>query len=263
MKMSCPERKRYISNAHTLSGLGNRLNEAIEEIRNNLSNVAQNRNSQRALPLKRRSDGQIIQILPDHIQIWILEKKTWHQVFEPNAARGAYIPCANKILLEDDNWCRKTIVHEALHSVSIFSDPSNKDTYEMTRLFAEGATEFLTGLLLFRRHQDCYDNWRLACFPHWCSVSYPKETRTFLAFCGCADSQSLMDLYFGTQTRDLSAAWTEFTTAIRRKTGKPFKDVFQEGKRIDLTMAFKNECERQFGKKFRKLQKLFDYGRVF
>ena len=261
--LSCPKRERYIANANTLSGLESRLDETLEEIRRYLNNVAQARGVQEELPLKRRLDGQVLQTLPDSVRVWMLEKRTWHQIFGPGAKRGAYNPRVDKILLEKDSWCRKTMIHESLHSVSIFNDPRNRDKYEMTRLFAEGATEFLTGLLLFRKHKNCHENWRLRRFPQWCSASYPRQTKTFLAFCGCANVQSLLDLYFGTHTNDLLVGWSEFIRAIRRDTGKRFKDVFKEGERIGLMMAFKNECERQFGKKFRKLQKLLDYSKVF
>lgn len=262
-RLSCPERQRYIVNVNSLSELENSLDGTLTEIRSNLNSAAQVRGDQRSLPLKRRSDGQILQTLPDYVRVWILKKKTWRQIFGPDAKRGAYIPRGNKILLEEDNWCRKTMVHESLHSVSIFSDPRNRDRYEMTRLFAEGATEFMTGLLLFRGHTDCYENWRFGRFPQWCSVTYPRETKTFLAFCGCANAESLLDLYFATQTNDLSLAWSGFITSIRQYTGTRFKDVFKEAERIGLYIAFRNECERQFGKKFRKLQKLIDYNRIF
>jgi len=261
--LSCPEREQYIANANTLSGLENLLDEALEEIGRSLGNVAQVRGVQGELPLKRRVDKQILQTLPEDVRVWILDKKIWNQDFGPTRERGQYHPLGNKILLRSGNWCRKTVIHESLHSVSIFSHPSNWGLFEMTRLFAEGLTEFITGLSLFRMHRDCYDAWRVNRFPQWCSVSYPKETKIFLAFCGCANAQSLLDLYFGTQVRGFPVAWSSFVTAIRQDTGKPFKDVSQEAERIGFIMAFKNECEKQFGKKFRKIQKLLDYGRVF
>lgn len=215
------------------------------------------------LPLRNRSDGQILRTLPDYVRIWMLEQETWKQIFGRYRKRGVYDANGNKILLEKDCCCRKTIFHESLHSVSIFSDPCNREKYEMTRLFTEGMTEFMTGLLLFRRYRDCYENWRLRRFPRWCSVSYPRETKTFLAFCGCTSAQSLLDFYFGTQSNDLPVAWRGFVSAIKQDTRKKFRDVFREGERIGLFVAFRNECERQFGKKFRKLRRLLDYSEVF
>jgi len=260
--LSCPGRELYIANTNTLSGLEKRLEDAIQEIRSSFD-FAQIRGIQAELPLKRRSNGQVLQTLADNVRIWILEKRTWDQVFGPSREKGRYYPLGHKILLKDENWCRKTMLHESLHSVSIFSHSQNWNLFEMTKLFAEGLTEFLTGLLLWRLHRNCYENWRFGRFPQWGSVSYPKETKIFLAFCGCVNAQSLLDLYLGTQTNDLLEAWSSFITAIRHDTEKRFKDVFHEGERIGLIVAFKNECERQFGKKFRKLQKLLDYSRVF
>jgi len=256
--LSCP-RESYIAKTNTLSGLESRLNEAIEQIRLNLSNVAQVRGVQRQHLLKRRSDGQVLQALPDYVRVWILDNRTWDQVFGLGGERGYYNPQTNKILLKSENWCRKTLIHESLHSVSIFSHPRNLDEFEITQLFAEGLTEFMTGLLLWRKYRDCYELWRLGRFPKWCSVSYPRETKIFLAFCGCTNVQNLLDFYFGTHTDDLLVAWSDFIEAIRTDTGKRFKDVFPDGRRIDLIMAFRNECERLFGKNFRKLEKSLDY----
>jgi len=243
--------------------LENLLDEALEEIRYNLNNNAEVRAVQGQLLLRKRSDGQILRTLPDYVRVWMLDKETWKEIFGRYGKRGAYEASGNKILLEKDCWCRKTIFHESLHSVSIFSDPCNREEYRRPLLFVEGMTEFLTGLLLFRRYRHCYENWRLMRFPRWCSLSYPRETKTFLAFCGCTSAQSLLDLYFGTHSNELPAAWRGFTRAIRQDSGKKFKDVFREGERIGFFMAFKNECERQFGKKFRKLQKFLDYDQAF
>jgi hypothetical protein len=252
-----------MATTNTLSGLEIRLNEAIEQIRQNLSSLARVKGVQGQLSLRRRSDGQIMQTLPDYIRVWVLESRTWDQVFGLGRERGRYKPTTNKILLKKENWCRDCMVHESLHSVSMFSHPDNSNAFDMMRLFVEGATEFLTGLLLWRAHRNCYENWRLVRFPKYCGASYPKETKTFLAFCGCANAQSLLDLYFGAHSDNLGVAWSSFIEAIRNDTGKKFKDVFPDAQRIGLFMAFKNECDRQFGRNFRKLQKSLDYSSVF
>jgi len=239
------------------------LDEAIGQIRQNLSNAAQVRGVQRQLLLKRESDGQILETLPDNIRVWVLQKEKWSQVYPRSMDRGQYAPEANKVILNNANWCRKTMIHESLHSVSIFSHPDNLSAFDMTYLFAEGVTEFLTGLLLWRAHRNCYENWRLGRSPQWCSIGYQRETKAFLAFCGCSNSQSLLDLYFGVHSDNFAVAWSSFIEAVRHDTGKKFRDVLPDAKKIGLFMAFRNECDKQFGKKFRKLEKLQDYSRVF
>lgn len=261
--MSCPERTRYIAHANTLSGLEDLLDETLAEIRQHLSSAAQVKGVQEQLQLKRRFGDQVVKTLDHDTRIWILDKKTWNQVYGQSGHRGAYHQQGNKILLEEDRWCRKTIAHESLHSLSLFVDSRNLYWHGMFSPFAEGATEFLTGLLLFKAHRDCYENWRLMRFSQWCSASYLRATKTFLAFCGCVNVQSLLEFYFGTQTNDLTTALSSFIAAIRQDTGKNFRNIFGEGERIGLFIAFKNECERQFGKKFRKFQKVLDYNRVF
>ncbi len=154
------------------------------------------------------------------------------------------------------------MIHECLHRVSIFSHQRNRNLFEMTKPFAEGLTEFMTGLLLWRAHGTCYENWRLGRFLQWCSVSYSRETKSFLALCRFVNVQSLLDFYLGTQTNDFIQAWSSFIATIRNDTGKQFRNVFRDGERFGLMIAFRNECERQFGKEFRKLQRLIDYNRV-
>jgi len=255
--LSCPERMNYIANSSSPSGLDSLLDATLQEIQRNFG-VAQVKGIQRAFPLKRKSDGQILQILPHDMRICELETELWNQVLPINS-RGRYYPVGNKILLNHEKWCRKTLIHESLHSVSIFSHPSNSAFFERTLGFAEGLTEFLTGLLLWRDHNNCYENWRSRRFRQICGFSYPRDIRILFAFCGCVNLQCLIDLYFGTQTNIFPNAWTDFNEAIRNTTGNNFKDVLEEGMRIGLIRAFEIECELQFKKKFRKLRRSIDY----
>lgn len=255
--MSCPERTIYTSNSDSPSGLLNLLDSTLQEIKSNFG-VAQVKGVQSSLSLKRKTDGQVLKILPTDLRVYKLEKRMWNQIFPPSY-RGVYFSKGNKILLNDEKWCKKTLIHESLHSVSIFNYPSNSAFFKMTLPFAEGLTEFLTGLLLWRTHNDCYENWRHRRFKELCGLSYPRDTRIFFSFCGCVNLQCLIDLYFGTYTNIFPNAWTDFTEAIRQNTGNNFNDVLDQGRKIGLINAFRIECERQFKRKFRDLQKLLDY----
>jgi len=210
------------------------------------------------IKLRRREDDMVLRTLPKDLLIWKLEAKDWNQVYGADG-RGTYLPFGCKVLLNDEKWCRKTMIHESLHRMSIFSHPNNWLLKDSLELFAEGTTEFLTGLLLWKKHKKCYENWLSGRFNQWCSVSYSRETKTIFAFCACANIDCLKDLFFGTGSKTISVAWSGFVTAIQKSTGKIFKRTFKEGKEIGLSNAFKRECERQYGREFRKRQKLLDY----
>jgi hypothetical protein len=252
--LSCPQRNNYLLNTNTQTKLEEKLVETLKDISSVFGPVSF-KGIQRALDLIRRTDGQLLINLPDFIQIWKLDNRNWNQIADP-AIRGRYYSIGNKIILNDDKWCRKTLIHECLHGLSIFSHPCNSDTFNLTKLFNEGITEFLTGYLLWKKFNKCYNDWKLSTFPKWCNMSYRKETKIFFAFCGCVNIQSLTSLYFGTQSNNFYSAWSSFIKDIRRVTSKKFTDVLTIGQRIGLTNAFKNECERIFKK---KLQKNLDY----
>jgi len=261
MILSCPERTRYFGQAGSLSGIEKLHDEALAQTRQTFSARHPVQEIKKELQLKRRTDGQIILTLPDYIKIWVIDKTSWAQAFGSLDQRGRHYPQENKILLQNRSWCKKTLIHETLHSLSIFNLQRNWDEFAKTKIFAEGLTEFVTGLFLYRKHIECYESWRLNKFPQWCNLSYPRETKTFYAFCGFVHVQRLLDFYFGIQETDLVHAWSKFIAAIRQETRSEFKDVYGKGIGIELFTAFRNECEKQFGKKFRKkLKELVDYG---
>lgn len=236
-------------------------NETLTEIRQTFYGGLQVHGVQNELELKRRTDGRIVCTLPDYVKIWIVDKTTWAQVFGSLDQRGRYYPKGNKIILQNGSWCKKTLIHETLHSLSIFNLEQNLDEFDRTKIFAEGLTEFVTGLFLHRKHMECYESWKLGKFPQWCNLSYPRETRTFYALCGFVHVQRLLDFYFGIQENNLIRAWSMFLAAVRRETKLNFKDVYSKGIRIELLTEFKNECEKQLGKKFRrKMRESIDYG---
>jgi hypothetical protein len=261
MQLSCPERPKYISNPKSAKELERLRESTLQEIEYCFGS-AQVKGIQDTRTLRRKTDNQALITIPENVNVCVLEKEIADQVFAPKE-RGRYFPLGNKIILNPGKWCRKTLIHECLHSVSIFSHPNNSTFFEKTKLFAEGATEFLTGILLFGNHIECYENWIHKKYNKVCGLSYPHETRTFFAFCGFVDPQVLVDLYFGTRSDIFPTAWTYFIDDIRRQTGCNFKDVLDEGMKIGLITAFGFECEHQFKRKFRDLKRTqLDYNRL-
>lgn len=96
--------------------------------------------------------------------------------------RGGYDPLKKTILLSDGLWCRKTLVHELLHAVSYFSYlsrvPNLFEALKRESEFVEGLTEFLTGYVLYTKHNNCYNEWISKKYPV-CSISYERYVRFF------------------------------------------------------------------------------------
>lgn len=61
-----------------------------------------------------------------------------------------------------NSWCRETLIHEILHSVSLYSRIWDRfpNIMRLRRFFREGITECLTGYILLKRHKECYEEWK-------------------------------------------------------------------------------------------------------
>ena len=94
--------------------------------------------------------------------------------------RGAYNPYTKTTILTDGAWCRKTFLHEILHSLSSFCRVHR--SYELKKLcgseFSESLTEFFTGYVLYKKYRHCYDEW-VREFNIICRVSYKPSVRLF------------------------------------------------------------------------------------
>lgn len=254
--MSCPKRSTYISDPFSASELESLRESALQEIEYCFGS-AQVKGNQDILRLRRKTDNQELITIPKDVNICVLKKELANQVFNPSE-HGRYYFQSNKIILNPEKWCKKTVIHECLHSVSIFSHPCNSRFFKKTLSFSEGATEFLTGLLLFGNHYDCYKNWIKKRYKV-CGLSYKHDVKIIFAFCGCVDPQVLIDLYLGNRTNVFPTAWTCFTEDIIQHTQSNFKDILDEGLRVGLINAFGFECERQFQRKFRDLKRTLDF----
>jgi len=87
----------------------------------------------------------------------------------PLTGRGLYDSENGRIFLCQGKWCRETLIHETLHSVSFWA--SRIDMRRRYLNLFEGLTEFFTGYIMFCSHQDCYQAWREERYQK-CSVTY-------------------------------------------------------------------------------------------
>jgi len=102
-------------------------------------------------------------------------------VVEPRRSftRGSYDPIRRILTLYDNDWCRKTFIHELFHAISAFSQiPELQKVAKLEKDFIEGLTEFFTGYVLFMKYRKCYNTCVESRYPV-CAMSYEKDVKLF------------------------------------------------------------------------------------
>ena len=102
-------------------------------------------------------------------------------VVEPRRSftRGSYDLIRRIITLYDNDWCRKTFIHELFHAISAFSQiPELQKVAKLEKDFIEGLTEFFTGYVLFMKYRKCYNTCVESRYPV-CAMSYEKDVKLF------------------------------------------------------------------------------------
>ena len=91
--------------------------------------------------------------------------------------RGKYFPL-QKVIALSNKGCRKTLIHELLHSFSSFLRiPALYEKVKKESYLIDGLTEFLTGYVLFTKYHDCYEKW-IDEFS-FCALSYKPYVKIF------------------------------------------------------------------------------------
>ena len=121
-----------------------------------------------------------------------------------------------------NSWCRKTLTHEILHSVSIYSRIWDRfpNIMRLRRFFREGITECLTGYLLLKRHKECYEEWETNKL-YRCTISYQQHVRTWCSFCQCVGIKDLAKFYLSTQENPVET-WQQLVQSVHAKGFKKF-----------------------------------------
>jgi len=160
--------------------------------------------------------------------------------------RGNYDPNSGRIFLREGAWCRHCLIHETLHSVSIFA--ANIRVGDQYPFLREGLTEFMTGYVLWQQHPHCYESWKERTYPDWCALSqdYGNMARIWYTFCRFIDLEKVKKLFFGNGEQRWSTVWSSFLGEIRA-AGYNFNDPLR-GTRGRLQDRFLDECKRNFGR---------------
>lgn len=162
----------------------------------------------------------------------------------PATGRGLYDPITGKIILCQGKWCKETLIHETLHSVS-FGAARLDLGRRYVNLF-EGLTEFFTGFIMFCRYPACYEAWKEERYQE-CSVTYAPSVRLWAAFCRFARIQELLRIYFWDGTTDWEKRCDELIASIHQ-AGYPAFGDFRRRPIPTIEMKILDECLKSFGR---------------
>jgi hypothetical protein len=154
-----------------------------------------------------------------------------------------------KIILNRGYWCVGTLIHEALHSVSVFG--RREDLRRNCEPFIEGMTELLTGMVLKANHPDsflnCYNARQTACNYRnhfvssiWCSL------------CHVVPLHELYPIYFWDSREDWERLFAEFTRRIKQLGYPRFRNVNVINSSLPLMSRLHQECWENFGQRYRE-----------
>lgn len=164
---------------------------------------------------------------------------------------------SGRIFLQKGQWCLKTLLHEALHTVSVFS--ARKDLGRKFWLLNEGLTEFFTGYLLHRSHGSCHEAWKTKKYSA-CSISYFDQVRLWCTLCNFISLQEVQKIYF----RDPAAPewekiWKQFIQRINKAGYRGFTDAVKGDKKPkEILKHFPEDFRRIYHSRDQNL----DYGRI-
>ncbi|WP_457549684.1 hypothetical protein [Archaeoglobus sp.] len=139
-----------------------------------------------------------------------------------SGCRGAYDVKKNIIWLPYGRWCRKTLIHEALHAMSHFAYGRYTEVGRV-KLLNEGITEFLTGYILYKNFEKCYNVWLngyidgcddcpdlrgMSC--RYCRLSYSYEVKIVCILAECVGIREIIDLYIYKPNTDWKTVYQQF-----------------------------------------------------
>jgi hypothetical protein len=106
-------------------------------------------------------------------------------------ALGFYDMETGKIFLDREKWCFSTLIHETLHSRSVFSQSLYHSNLEFV---ADGLTELFVGLILEKALSDCHKQWQTIddCFHNY----YEEKVQTWHYLTFKMSFEPIIRLYF-------------------------------------------------------------------
>jgi len=249
ISMACIQGREFIRLAQIPGQLETMLNQSISDIKGAIFIGAKKPNP--SIQCQLRASGSLGIDLPASVRICEVTEPMWSLNFSgyPHV-RALYVPTLGKIFLHQGRWCRKTLIHEALHSLSVFNVRTDLNSFLFLR---EGLTEFLTGYILFKRYTGCYDAWRQKTYPDCRIAGYERNVRLWCAFCNFVSIKPVSRMYFWDPASDWQTSYNEFIDAIHSAGHVGFRDIMAVQPPVTLEEAFVQECIDNFGPKFKDI----------
>lgn len=204
-------------------------------------------------------------------RVFIVQNHEWLAnpgLVGPSGWRGSYrYPVAAVFLHENgdmrNSWCRTTLMHETLHSVSLCSRIWDVFPNILSRhlQLVEGITESLTGYVLFKCHQDCYEEWKDDQRER-CSISYKPSVRLWCSFSQIVGVAGLAEFYLSPKN-NFTDPWNQLIQSINA-TGFKFNYQLDE-KKAFREHEFRETCVKLlpgFKKTYDSLATCFDFSKL-
>ncbi len=172
-------------------------------------------------------------------------------IFEATFGRGVagtYNLPTGRIFVKETKWCRHSLIHETLHSVSTFAEANNWRRGMSYLFINEGLTDLLASFISWKLHNDCYVTWKnrpalVKCIP---SSGYNKMARIWYTFCRFMPFNSIVELYFNDKKLSWTDQWANFLNEIA-EAGYTFNDPLSQRSQVILEDRFLFECKKSFG----------------
>jgi hypothetical protein len=139
--------------------------------------------------------------------------------YNEEGVAGSYDPENGRIFLIKGQWCFSNLIHEILHSRSVFSrkeaPPSN------IRFISEGLTELLVGIVLKKMAPKCYEKWKTVASCFLCA--YEKFVKPWYYIASKADLTPIISMYFDvTEEKPIE----KLGTLLQRSHDSKFEELF-------------------------------------
>lgn len=254
---SCPMHSRIIERASQSKELEQSLDEVLRIIKNTLYSKVQITHPSMDAWITIVSKGRFRKISTSEERAIILDEIDLRENFpeakrfQPGSLHGMYIGHPyGKIFLVKTNWCLKTLIHETLHSTSVFIN--RPDLYGRYQDLVEGLTEFYTGYILFNNYNDCYKAWKGRSYDV-CSFTYEKSIQLWGAICHFIGIEQLASIYFWQGHNEWERCFQEFIEKIREAGYPNFKNILQMKKNLATRVYLTQECLRNFESRFEEI----------
>lgn len=282
--MHCPISDAYLNQAKNDDGLAQLEKEAFDDIKASLNlqieygiptsdlfSVRERILSQRPSQLFLTTPSGGRRLLEAPKRVFVVQNYEWlanARLVGPSDWRGSYsYPMAVIFLHENgdmkNSWCRTTFIHEILHSVSLYSRiwDAFPNIHSRHLLLVEGITESLTGYVLSKRHQDCYEEWKDD-QQERCLISYKQSVRLWCSFFQIVGIAELAAFYSSPKS-NFTEPWNQLIQSINTKG---FKFNYQlDEKKAFREHEFREICVKSlpgFKKTYDSLATCFDFSKV-